>query len=113
VPIITCVAAGAGAIIRLFGPESLGGIGDISAKIDAEVARTGLSDDEIGRKVHISLHASRWNEVDLVTKRCITIRKGNSFRSLAFLQCMTTNFSRRRYGLFELMGLILIGFMNV
>jgi hypothetical protein len=55
VPIITCVAAGAGAIIRLFGPEHLGGIGDFGARIDAEVARTGLSADEIGDKVHISI----------------------------------------------------------
>ena len=58
VPIIAFIAAGAGAIIQLFGPESMGGSGDIGAKIDAEVARTGLSDDEIGPKVHISYHAS-------------------------------------------------------
>ena len=58
-PIIVCVAAGAGAIIRSFGPESMGGAGDIGAKIDAEVARTGLSADEIGPKVRISYHASR------------------------------------------------------
>ena len=56
VPIIACVAAGAGAIIHLFGPEFLGGAGDIGAKIDAEVARSGLSDDEIGPKVHIPYH---------------------------------------------------------
>ena len=55
-PIISFVAAGSGAIIRLFGPEYLGGKGDVGAKIDAEVARTGLSDDEIGPKVHISYH---------------------------------------------------------
>jgi hypothetical protein len=54
VPVIVCVAAGAGAIIRHFGPESIGGIGDTAAKIDAEVARTGLSADEIGKKVDIS-----------------------------------------------------------
>ena len=59
VPIVTCVAAGAGAVMRLFGPESMGGSGDIGAKIDAEVARSGLSDDEIGHKVHVSYHASR------------------------------------------------------
>jgi len=51
VPIIICVAAGAAAIIRLFGPEYLGGRGDVGAKIDAEVARTGLSDGEIGAKI--------------------------------------------------------------
>ena len=59
VPIITFMAAGAGAIIRLFGPESIGGAGDIGPKVDAEVARTGLSADEIGHKVYIPYHASR------------------------------------------------------
>ena len=59
VPIIVFVAAGSGAIIRAFGPESIGGAGDIGAKIDAEVARTGLSADEIGPKVQFSYHASR------------------------------------------------------
>jgi hypothetical protein len=53
VPIIACIAAGAGAIIRRFGPESKGGVVDIGARIDAEVARTGMSVDEIGPKVHI------------------------------------------------------------
>jgi hypothetical protein len=57
VPIIISIAAGAGAMIRLFGPESIGGIGDIIAKVDTEVARTqdGLSEDEIGLKVYVSL----------------------------------------------------------
>jgi hypothetical protein len=54
VPIIACITAGAAAAIRLFGPESMGGVGDISARVDAETARTGLSDDEIGPKVHNS-----------------------------------------------------------
>ena len=58
-PIIGCIAAGAGALIRGLGPESMGGTGDIGAKIDAEVTRTGLSDDEIGPKVYILYHASR------------------------------------------------------
>ena len=59
VPIISFGASGAGAFIRHFGPESIGGEGDIGPKVDAEVARTGLSADEIGLKVHISCHASR------------------------------------------------------
>ena len=46
--------------MRLFGPESIGGVGDIGAKVDAEVARTGLSPDEIGPKVHNLYHSSRW-----------------------------------------------------
>ena len=58
-PIIICVASGAGAILRLFGPEYIGGVGDVGAKIDAEVACTGLSEDVIGHKVHISYHFSR------------------------------------------------------
>ena len=61
-PIIACLTAGAGAIIRLFGPESMGGPGDFREKNDAEVALTGMSEDEIGRKVHISFHASRWTK---------------------------------------------------
>lgn len=59
VPIIAWIVAGAGAVIRLFGPESIGGIGDIGARIDAEVACSGLSADEIGNKVHISI-TSLW-----------------------------------------------------
>ena len=54
VPIIACVAAGAAAVIRLFGPESIGGVGDFGARIDAEAARTGLSVEMVGPKVHIS-----------------------------------------------------------
>ena len=55
VPIIGCVAAGAAAILRRYGPESMGGGGDFGARIDAETARTGLSDEEIDQKVHISI----------------------------------------------------------
>jgi hypothetical protein len=57
VPIITFLASGAGAFLRMMAPESMGGLGDIGAKIDAEVARTGLSDDEIAPKVHILYYA--------------------------------------------------------
>ena len=49
------MTAGAGATIRLFGPKSMGGVGDVGARIDAETARTGLSEDEVGNKVHISV----------------------------------------------------------
>ena len=54
-PIIAVVTGGAGAIVRIFGPESMGGMGDIGIKIDAEIARTGLSDEEVGPKVCISV----------------------------------------------------------
>ena len=49
------ITSGAGATIRLFGPESMGAVGDIGPRIDAEIARTGLSDDVIGPKVHVSV----------------------------------------------------------
>ena len=52
-PAIAFIAAGAGALIRLYGPEYMGGLGNVGAKIDAEVARTGMSIDKIGPKVHI------------------------------------------------------------
>ena len=52
VPIVIFMAAGAGAMIRLYGPESIGGQGDVGARIDAEAARTGLSHDKVGPKVH-------------------------------------------------------------
>ena len=68
VPIIACVAAGAAAIIRLFGPESIGGVGDFGARIDAEAARTGLSTDEIGPKVYISIFMPPDGLTDIVWK---------------------------------------------
>ena len=52
-PVIAFGAGGAGAFIRHFGPESMGGAGDIGAKFDAEVARTGMTADEIGIKVYL------------------------------------------------------------
>ena len=53
VPVIAFGAGGAGAFIRHFGPESMGGAGDIGAKIVAEVARTGMTADDIGIKVYL------------------------------------------------------------
>jgi len=42
-------------MIRLFGPEKYGGMGDPTESVLAEAARTGLSENEIGDKVHFSL----------------------------------------------------------
>ena len=47
------IAFGAGVFIRHFSPETMDGAGDIGAKIDAEVTRTGMSDDGIGTKVYL------------------------------------------------------------
>ena len=66
VPIITTIAAGAGSIIHSLGPESIGGLGDYIAKIDAEAARTGVP-SEISDRVHTSAYIL--NELtDLVSK---------------------------------------------
>ena len=45
-----------GAILHSSGAESRGCERVVGAKIDAGIARTGLSDDEIGLKVYISFH---------------------------------------------------------
>ena len=106
VPIIALAVGGAGPFIRYCGPEFMGGAGDIGTKTDAEVARTGLSADEIGSKVNISQLFFRRAKLFCI-QRCIIIQKGNSFIFLAFLWCMTTNFSLRRYDLYELLEHIL------
>ncbi|KAJ6460357.1 hypothetical protein C8R47DRAFT_1242821 [Mycena vitilis] len=49
VPVIAWVTGGASTIIRLFGPESMGGLGNFGAKIDAEAQRTGKNPVEIFR----------------------------------------------------------------
>ena len=67
-PIISFITGGAGAIIRLFGPEHMGGIGDIGAKIDAETARTGLSDEKIGSEVHIFISRLQMDQLILYSK---------------------------------------------
>ncbi|KAJ6612282.1 hypothetical protein B0H10DRAFT_2223288 [Mycena sp. CBHHK59/15] len=51
VPIIAWVTGGASTTIRLFGPESLGGVGNFSARIDTEAERTGKSAEEIGDEI--------------------------------------------------------------
>ena len=53
-PTIAFGAEGAGAFIRHFGPESMGGAADI-ANFDAEIfpSRTGLSTDKICTKVYL------------------------------------------------------------
>ncbi|KAJ7019485.1 UDP-Glycosyltransferase/glycogen phosphorylase [Mycena alexandri] len=49
--IIAWVTGGASTIIRLFGPESMGGLGNFGEKIDAEAKRTGGNPVEIGDKI--------------------------------------------------------------
>ena len=114
-PIIISSAGGAGAIIREFGPEYLGGIGDLGAKIDAEATRSGLSANEIGATVHVPYYVCRrtnWRCIQSF-QSYLCKQKENSSKFLAFLQCMTTSFSRRRYDLFERMEPMLNESMNV
>lgn len=48
VPIIASVPLHASCVLHLYGPETLGGNGDLGAKIDAEAARLGVTAKEIG-----------------------------------------------------------------
>ena len=51
-------------MIRIFGPEELGGAGDWRAKIEAEAARLGVTPESIGEKVisDFSAYHSRRSE---------------------------------------------------
>ncbi|KAJ7454822.1 UDP-Glycosyltransferase/glycogen phosphorylase [Mycena latifolia] len=51
VPIIAWVTGGASTILRLFGPASMGGLGNFGERIDAEAQRTGQNPVEIGDKI--------------------------------------------------------------
>ena len=91
----------------------MGGIGDVGARIDAEIARTGLSDEEIGPKVYIFLIMTVYGIADVVFKRYIITQKESWSKFLVNLQCMITNFFHRWYVVFELMKPILNKSLNV
>ncbi|KDR69167.1 hypothetical protein GALMADRAFT_145572 [Galerina marginata CBS 339.88] len=52
VPITAWITGHASSVIKIFGPESHGGRGDLGALIKAETARTGVSPEAIGEKVY-------------------------------------------------------------
>ena len=56
IPVIAMVASGAGPAVKLYGPESIGGVGDFGARIDAEVARTGRDPTEVGWEVRAHIN---------------------------------------------------------
>ncbi|KAJ6591295.1 hypothetical protein DFH09DRAFT_1420435, partial [Mycena vulgaris] len=51
VPVFAFASCGSAALIRLFAPESLGGLGDFGARTDAEALRTGKSAADIGDQI--------------------------------------------------------------
>ncbi|KAJ7617138.1 UDP-Glycosyltransferase/glycogen phosphorylase [Roridomyces roridus] len=51
IPIFMLVPVHSGSILKLFGPESLGGFGDVGARVDEEAARTGRDPVELGEEV--------------------------------------------------------------
>jgi hypothetical protein len=57
IPILTFVAANGAALIRMFCPESIGGCGDLGARIDAEALRVGKTAEEVADQVHSVLPA--------------------------------------------------------
>lgn len=58
IPVFAWITGGASTTIRLFGPESIGGLGNFGARIDAEATRTGKPAEEIGDSVS---HLSRFD----------------------------------------------------
>ncbi|KAF7342294.1 Glycosyltransferase family 1 protein [Mycena venus] len=60
-PIFMFVAGNAGALIRMFCPESMGGQGELGAKIDAEALRVGKPVDEIGDELFTRTDSSVLN----------------------------------------------------
>lgn len=53
-PILAWLSGHTATIIRQFGPERLGGIDDLGAKIEAEAIRRGVTVEEIGDSVSIA-----------------------------------------------------------
>ncbi|PPQ70942.1 hypothetical protein CVT25_013291 [Psilocybe cyanescens] len=51
VPILSWYSGHVATIIRLFGPETLGGLDNLAAKIEAEATRRGVTAEEIGDSV--------------------------------------------------------------
>ncbi|KAF9559428.1 UDP-Glycosyltransferase/glycogen phosphorylase [Agrocybe pediades] len=51
VPIFAWLTGKAASMIRMFGPESSGGLGDLEARMQAEASRLGVSPAEIGDKL--------------------------------------------------------------
>ncbi|KAF9557508.1 UDP-Glycosyltransferase/glycogen phosphorylase [Agrocybe pediades] len=51
-PIFGWLTGKAASLIRLFGPESLGGFGDLGARVEAEATRLGVTPAEIGDKLY-------------------------------------------------------------
>ncbi|KAF4612109.1 hypothetical protein D9613_004547 [Agrocybe pediades] len=52
IPIFGLVIGKAASLIRLCGPESLGGFGDLGARAEAEAARLGITPAEMGDKLY-------------------------------------------------------------
>lgn len=53
IPIISWITGHVSSVLRVMGPERLGGLGDLGAKIEAEAARLGVTAKEIGDSVSV------------------------------------------------------------
>ncbi|KAG5650747.1 hypothetical protein H0H81_011178 [Sphagnurus paluster] len=72
-PIIAWIPCGISYFIRLWGPESLGGLGDFGAKVDAEVLRTGTSLEDVANE--ILSHASPFAQVSAELSKKVNASK--------------------------------------
>lgn len=69
-PVVAWLSSTAASAIRLCGPQEIGGLGDLDARIEAEVQRTGKPAEEIREKVHNSSnYASEENFINALTAR--------------------------------------------
>lgn len=77
VPIVCFATGSALSIIRLYGPETLGGLGDFTAKVAAEAEQSGETPDEAGSKVCLFSSSKFLSDTELFCVfSCIGVRRG-------------------------------------
>lgn len=96
--IFSWMSGGTNAMFYLFGPENLGGRGNIAAKVDAEVKRTGRPFAEVVVEVRtfVAGRCALWSDASLPDRRWPSSPRVKSSRSLLCHPCMTTSTTRRR-----------------
>lgn len=96
--IFTWMSGGTNVMFYLFGPEDLGGRGNIAAKVDAEVKRTGRPFAEVVVEVrtYVARSCTLRSDASLPDRRWSSSLKVKSSRSLLCHPCMTTSTTRRR-----------------
>jgi hypothetical protein len=95
-PQLSWMPTPAAPMLRLFGPEELGGFGDLKGKIDAEAALSGKPAEEIGMNVRGQETLDIDTRLMQARHRFIARSQARSCASLGCQMRMTTNLFRRR-----------------